>query len=257
VKLTGRTILTVLASIAVFAAVYFGGTYAYDHVFHRSHATGDPGVRLARDLERDPSFKVLRETFPDEFAELKSVVLARAKAGGGEAEVSAAGFAYMRNLAIRHAPDVAAAPAPLLGDYAAAQAGLVRALRDENPQLCADFAFRALPAGLKASPKVEKAGMANLEAQLRAARAGRDNPVARRAADRSDYDEITRVMARNGARSDLVRSLSTGSATSLPVEEQCELGVALYDAVRKAPPDLSARVTATMMTAAAQQLRRG
>jgi hypothetical protein len=246
----------VAACVSVALITMVAANFGFEYLSKRGRAaTGTQAIE--RELANDPTFKALNAAFPDEHAALLSVVSARHRAGASEAQIKDAAFRYMRDFTIRHAPDVAAAPAPELRDYAATQAGFIRALRDQDPQLCAAFAFTGLGEDTQLGGKAERAMRKGVEAQIRAARAGRDNPVARAKPDRTDMQSMVRALGRKGARPDQVEAIGNGGWRQLGASEQCDLGVRLYEAVASLPAETGARVSASLVETSATMLRRG
>lgn len=241
------------AVVALTAAVV--GNFAFEFLSGRQKG-GSVADQFEREAARDPTLKALKQSFPEESAALQSVVVARVRAGGSEADAKDAGFRFMRAFSARHAADVAAAPTPLLVDYARTQVGFIRALRDQDAQLCAAFAFTGLGADAKLNAKSERTMRQGVETLIRAARAGHDQPVSRDKPGPADMQAVAAALMAKGVGRDRIGALANGGWRSLSPEDQCDLGVRLYDAIASLPGERAARVTANLNALAAQQLAR-
>lgn len=130
----------------------------------------EPGGALSRTIKR---------TFPEEFEALKAAVVARAKAGGGPADVQETAGAFVSEATHGHRSGLAQAPTKELRAYLAAQTALAEQLAATSPERCAAyFADPANDAGWYA-PDLRTLYLRQNIALWEAAAAARDHPAGR------------------------------------------------------------------------------
>lgn len=130
----------------------------------------EPGGALSR---------TIKQRFPEEFEALKAAVVARARDGGGPAEVQETAGAFVSAATRRHSAALVQAPAPALRVYLAAEIALVEQLAATSQERCAAyFAAPADEAGWYA-PDLRLLYLRQNIALWQAAAAARDHPAGR------------------------------------------------------------------------------
>ena len=86
-------------------------------------------------------------------------------------------------------------------------------------------------------------------AMVRAAAAGRDTPETYAAPDEADFEQLGKAISATGIAPDLQAALGSDAAMeALPPEDQCKVGVAVYNGLTALPDDLEPRVAAYMLS---------
>ncbi|MEP9361096.1 hypothetical protein [Sphingomonas sp. KR3-1] len=130
----------------------------------------EPGGALSR---------TIKQTFPDEFKALTAAVVARARDGGGPAEVQETAGAFISKATLRHAPELARAPVGALRAYLATQIALAEALSATSPERCAAYFADPLEGENWYAPDLRARYLRQNIALWQAAAAARDTPVDR------------------------------------------------------------------------------
>jgi hypothetical protein len=228
--------------MAAAAAVLFLGACS-----NQPSADSPEGVeaQLLRSPSDHDAALALKANYPQVYQDLLRRTAAAIRARGGQTasrEVSA----FMARFVASKANAVASAPDRDLQRIGGAQASLIRALRDENVALCADYAVRGLRPGSRLSPATQ-ALLGRLAVYvIEAARAGeRPGRTQRPPLSQADGQALFAAMrARDPATAEAVER---GTAVSLPPEGQCRAGLLLYETVTGLPAATSANVTAQLV----------
>lgn len=204
--------------------------------------------RLDRTVAGDPVMSALSESFPIEWQEMRSEMVADVRSSISALDVERRSHARTRAFMLGKTPEIAAAPSAALLEIARKDLALVSLLQEENEQHCADFGMRGLKPGSNLSPAAMQLAGQAARARVLAARQGTDSPQPRRPASDADWDNTFDVMQRNGTSDRVFAAFGGPTSTSA---DQCAAAVQLYRALSELPVDLAARVYASITLEAA------
>jgi hypothetical protein len=251
-----RAMLAALAAVLVVLGIRQLGQQPF-------FAPDDPALRASIEKRIAGSstgsllMPVFRETFPDRYRSFldRQFAVARAARDGritrAQAEASFAGQTRREIAALiddsRKA--MAAAPDPLLHDWAIAVRDLVVTMQRDAPELCAGYAFGVAPAGLPTPPSIEIAGANLLVASLRAARGGEDDPQERdlESLDPAAEQALHQALAQIAPPAIRLLLADPERLRQVPPAEQCQATVSYYTAIAAMPPEHGAAVIAFEM----------
>lgn len=196
---------------------------------------GNPDIRL--------TIAALRADYPHDYRALIERLAARAQGGGDRQALDREAAAFMADFMAAKAGFVAGAPDAQLREVAIAYAGLIRMLRDRDPDLCARFVTNGMPEGAP-PPRSVTVRLDRISAlRIRAARAGESGGRPPRAGlSPEDRRAWFARLARNDAASAAL--LAAGTIDRAPPLAQCKAGLALYQAAAELPAAQSANVMA-------------
>jgi hypothetical protein len=221
-------------------------------------APAESRAMLERDVEnwkKDPIYgetaATLEQLFPDDWAKLKQHVVDLAASGADEPTLEAGALKDIKALVANHLVDVASAPTPELMAVAKASSDFETHLRLESPALCAKYAISGLSGTETLSPKSSELLGHSGVFVLRAAAAGALHPTARGQVTHEDVEQLEAAMKNHGASQVAVDAMLSGKLGGLPVDAQCDLGVALYASFNDMPSEAGARVFSAVLTAIA------
>lgn len=129
-----------------------------------------PGGALSRTIKR---------SFPEDFEALKAAVIARARDGGGPAEVQETAGAFLSAATRRHSAGLIQAPAPALRAYLTAEIALVEQLAATSPERCAAYFNDRADEASWYAPDLRALYLRQNIALWEAAAAARDHPAGR------------------------------------------------------------------------------
>lgn len=202
-------------------------------------------------LERSPidreTGRALKANFPADYQQMLDRVAQVDRDRGREAAMREAGLFVARFLRSK-ANALIAAPDRELQRIGGAQVALIHALRDENVNLCAEYAMRGLSPDTRVSAAtialISRLGVIIVEA----ARAG-DQPGRRPRPTLSEDEQREWIAAMAAIDPAVARQIEgNGFGTAAPAV-QCQAGIVLYEAAQRLPGHASANVTAYLVRA--------
>jgi len=245
-----RPIAKILVSVLGAVVGLFLGKMAWETFQNRpGKIEADFEAAVQNDPEIGPMFQAFRQYFPNDYAALKTEMVAQHRAGVSPAALNLTGFNRMAAFRKAHARELALAPSPELQAFRKSQAALMNGLAAESTTMCAQYTFATIKPGHRPSPKVQKL-LADIGAvQFRAIAAGQKTP-AKRDLDtlpEADGNALIAQMERAGL-SDRQRAafLDGTGARSLNEADQCRTGVILTQAIDKLPAEQAERILAFM-----------
>lgn len=217
-------------------------------MFWPSRALDTPeGVEAT--LQRSPSDReaaaALKANFPSDYQELLRSAAAAGRRGGNRA-ASREAQTFMARFVASKANAVMAAPDRDLQRIGGVQLSLVQALRDENVNLCADYAVRGLGPGARLSAAslalLSRLSVYVIEAARAGERSGRPPRPALTQADAQAW-----LGAMRAIDPVVAGQIESNSAVSLPPAGQCRAGVVTYEAVTRLPAATAGNITAHLI----------
>ena len=194
--------------------------------------------------DRDAA-RALKANFPDEYRQLLQRVADASRERGREAAVRETSQ-FMERFIRSKANAIIAAPDRDLQRIGGGQVALIQALRDENVNLCAQYAVRGLTPGTRLSPATLALLSRLSVVVIEAARAG-EQPGRRPRPTLSDDDGRAWISALRDIDPAVARQMESNTAISQPPAGQCRAGVVLYEAVTRLPAATAANVTAFLV----------
>jgi hypothetical protein len=201
------------------------------------------------ELQRSPwdreAAAALKANFPADYQELLRRVAAASRDGNRQT-ASRAAAAFLERFILSRANAVMAAPDRDMQRIAGGQLNLIRGLRDENVNLCAEYAMRGLGPGARLSPAT-LALLGRLSVYIiEAAHAG-ERPGRTPRPTLSPSDAASWIAAMRAIDSVAAGQIENDTAVGLPPAGQCRAGVVVYEAVSRLPTATAANVTAHMI----------
>lgn len=238
--------------VSVFGAVVglFLGKMAWEAFQNRpGKLEADFEATVQNDPNMGPMFQAFRQYFPNDYAALKTEMVAQRRAGAGPAALNLLGFNRMAAFRKAHVRELALAPSPELQAFRKSQAALINGLAAESPRICAQYTFATIRPGHNPSPKVQKL-LADIGAiQFRAIAAAQKTPAKRQldTLSQADSEALVAQMKRAGLSDRQLAAFLDGTAAqSLSEADQCRTGVVLTEALDQLPAEQAERILAFM-----------
>ncbi|TGX50122.1 hypothetical protein E5A73_16990 [Sphingomonas gei] len=240
----------ILGTLIAVIAGFFLGKLAWNSFENRpGKLEAEFETAVQNDPTMGPMFQAFRQYFPNDYAALKTEMVAQHRAGATPASLNLLGFNRMAAFRKAHVRELALAPSPELQAFQKSQAALMNGLAAESDKMCAQYTFSAIQPGSTPSPKVQKL-LADIGAvQFRAIAAGQKTP-AKRQVDTlapADGEALVTQMKRAGLGDRQLAAFLDGSAArALSETDQCRTGVILTQALDRLPAEQAERVLAVM-----------
>jgi hypothetical protein len=236
-------------TIAVLVGLYLGKLAFQAFENRPGKLETDFETTVQNDPAMGPMFQAFRQYFPNDYAALKTEMVAQHRAGASPASLSLLGYNRMAAFRKAHIRELAQAPSAELEAFRKSQAALMNGLAAESPKICAQYTFSAIQPGTTPSLKVQKL-LGDIGAvQFRAIAAGQKAP-ARRQLDTlspADGEALVAQMKRAGLGDRQLAAFLDGSgARALSESDQCRTGVVLTQALDRLPRDQAERILAFM-----------
>lgn len=240
----------ILGTLIAVVAGFFLGKFAWNAFENRpGKLEAEFETAVQTDPTMGPMFQAFRQYFPNDYAALKTEMVAQHRAGATPASLNLLGYNRMAAFRKAHVRELASAPSPELHAFQKSQAALMNGLAAESPRLCAQYTFATIQPGTTPSPKVQKLLADIGVTQFRAIAAGQKNP-AKREIDKlsqADSEALVAQMKRAGVTDRQLAAFLDGTgAQSLSETDQCRTGVILTQAFDRLPPEQAERVLAVM-----------
>ena len=192
-------------------------------------------------------FKVIRDTYPDDVNALVTQLQELPLAERSEARGREIGAAWLQDFMTRIGPDAVKAPAEPLLVWSATEAELYEALQRSATEACATMTMGGWVFVDEANIAAQAAIQRRNTAMVKAAAAGRDDPQDYAEPSEAELNRLGDAIAATGIDPDLQALLGLlPEMQALPVQEQCELGVAFYQGITALPDDIEPVVAAYM-----------
>jgi hypothetical protein len=252
--LTARRIAVTLGGFAFFLfiglAFQSGVGEGLRNLFHRSATVEQAEAELDRDPRTRSMAAAFKRHYPDEYNQFLRRIVAAANQRGQLAARREA-FAFMQQFALSKVPHIVNAPETEVNRLGRAIVALSAALKDADVGLCARFQMNGLEAEDQIPESVVPAMMrVNIE-QFRAARRGEDgNRVVRGPLSEADADAWFARLEAIDAR--IAEGVANDSLVGATPQQQCDAGLAIYQAAMDLPSAQSANVVAELLRGAAE-----
>jgi hypothetical protein len=213
-----------------------------------------PAEQIEQSMLNDPRDGKLAQTikamFPEEFNQLKAIVLEANLRGEGVDQIHAASTLFVNSAIRRHLFQAAHAPHEALSRYRNTELALVQRLQAVSIPDCAAY-FTSTP---NQAPADERAAALQVALQIdfwNAAAAGRDAPDSRDIEHGSAIDDTAygKAIRDDGISTEDFRILGMHQMPVSPPETQCRIGVHLIHAINQLPSDTADRVYGRMLFA--------
>lgn len=249
----------IAAAIVVFVIAIFGLAQIMPRDGFELPWTTSRSERVANALAVNPSlvnfYDPLKRYFPEDYQELSRGVASLTERGASSEEIAQYSFLAMRAFVAEHMQDIASAPTPVLVRISKSQASVARILSAENPAACAEYGVSGLKSGTLArlSPSARANIGAGVRATIEAAHKGAASPITREAKlSQDDTNRLVRALTESGLTEHQMRLLQRGGIERASVLDQCQVTMALYEAVARMTPEETARITSSLLRRSTQ-----
>ncbi len=201
-------------------------------------------IRQGMDGEAPEYFRLLRQSFPDEVAELEATMLRETRAGRLHGRQAAElGYNFARELSLKHRPELGNAPLDEVVMTLGAQLETLKVLRQYNLVACAELgeigglsleSAASLPA--PASDAMKSFALRQMKAML----AARQRPARHGVLTQEDLDRILKAYERSGGRLDVLGAMGDATSPFSPAE-RCESSIVLMQVVLDQPRPIMGR----------------
>lgn len=211
-------------------------------------------ARMERLLEREPSLASLSQAFkvyyPEDYDEILNEISETYRSTMSDDEAGERVFYLMRDWVVQKKSAILQAPDRELARLADIQARLVASLRTENVRTCADFGMSGIRPNTDLSEPTVLILSESAAQMLRAAYMGETAPVNRDLNTVADHHWGTFLeeIRSNGTSERIVSMLGSSDLTTASTNDQCEVSVALYQALADLPDDDSALLMAVSLS---------
>ncbi len=162
-------------------------------------------------------------------------------------DIELSAFKHTRSFISAKTAAIAAAPDPEMKRMIAADGALLRQLRIESIDACAQHAMHGMQPGTKPSPTALALVDRSSANRIRAARAGEQRPTKRSQPSEKDLEAWVVAMYASGASETALDAFFSGSAENQSAQTQCDATIAMYDALEAMPLDQAGRVYALIL----------
>jgi len=198
-------------------------------------------AQVEKETENPQLFAAIKANYPDEYRAFIDKVTHAAQIGHPE-EMRYEAFSFIDTVMTNHFKGLIKAPSRDIRAIAEQRALLLHALQRTDVRLCAQYITEDGPSGTE--PPSEAVSILDRAAAARvaASRAGEIHPGEPRGRlSDSDFGRFRGALEARFASAD--RLLANSQAVDrASVDDQCTLGVAIYDTIVDLPPDLGAAV---------------
>jgi len=192
----------------------------------------------------------IKTHYPDDFADLVSRLQAldpQERVDATRTETVAA--EWLRAFFAKIGPQAVKAPAKAMLVWSATEGELYSALQRASEDQCAAMTMGQWVYVEDKKGAVAAAITRRNAAMVRAAAAGRDTPEAYADPDEADFEQLGKAISATGIAADLQAALGSDAAMeALSPEDQCKVGVAVYNGLTALPNDVEPRVAAYMLS---------
>lgn len=171
--------------------------------------------------------------------------------GASKDELFAYGFEFSRNFVKTRSKEIASASDQTLAAIAEQNSETADALSAESKEACAEFGFEGLrPETAQQLSKVTASRISlTMPLMLRAAYEGERNPIGRPAQlSKADAAALLAAIRRQELAPKEVDELFNGKAEQEDVLTKCRITIGLYRAAASLPQQMSARVSAALLS---------
>lgn len=197
-----------------------------------------------REVASIPALTALRETFPDDYQEVRRSVIELTRSSRDTAAIKGDAFTVVRHISVRHVNELLAAPDADLRSYADFQRRIAVALQESDVGACAEFGMTGFQKPRELSPGVLALMGDAMTLQFRAARKGLDHPIRRSAPTDADWSALVSQINLNTGSLATSRLIFENGLPHATKPQQCAATVALYTAMSQLPPARSAALQA-------------
>lgn len=218
-------------------------------------------ARLDAEMAADPAsaemYELLKTEFPEDYDRFRELMVQQYERGTLPVEQAQAGQEFMQELVQSGFSDMARAPDAELAERFDAAHGVAISLSQFSPSSCAAFVTGGLisssgPEMVYSKKEIERLVLAN----LRTLAAGRKTPVERDELKQSDLQTMFEKLVADGlSPREAYAAINGEGMYSFPMHRQCEIGLALYRAVKTMPEDVSMRTISAMLAFNAEAAR--
>lgn len=190
-------------------------------------------------IEDDPKFNAFmsgfKKYFPDEYKEFlgKAEYAMRHKHTVTKARET--GFEYMRNFVSQNKSYIRFSSDETIQQIIIHSSALTEQMQKEDAKMCADFAMRGLSPSVQ-MPDAITATMMDVSLYIiTAIHEGKNTPRVRKDISDQHFIKIIEELKAQGMPDAYIDAIFAGTTASLPVKEECALGVAFYKAAEALP----------------------
>ena len=244
-------IVVVILVIALRSGSGDNGKGVLDSLINRSATVEQAEAELDRDPRTRSMAAAFKRHYPAEYDQFLQRVVAAANQRGQLAARREA-FSFMERFVLSKVPHIANAPEAEVNRLGRASLALSEALRDADVQLCARFQMDGLNADDQIPPSVIPAMMRVNVEQFRAARRGEDAKGAGRG-PLSQADAAAFLARLEAIDAEIAEKVADESLVRATPQQQCDAGLAIYQAALDLPPAQSANVIAELLRGAAEE----
>jgi hypothetical protein len=195
-----------------------------------------------------PTFDLVRQNFPEEYAAFETDLVIAAKSGTvGIPELQRRTFNFMKSIRDRVLPNVKRAPTPALIGFGEEQRALMKSLLSDYPRLCyeyVEFGGASMDSSINMPRTLLERMNVHAALQFEVALAGQRNPATRTPLSK---DDIAAAVAQfNERKGDGVwmNAVATGKPRAQSDTQRCQAAITWIDSILSLPAEQAARLLA-------------
>jgi hypothetical protein len=245
-----RKLLFILAGLIAASAAKVAVEAAFKQFNKPSKAQLEKALdNYANNTEGGALLKELQRSFPDDYAAMKSRLADLTISGAKSADVQSNAAKETETFLRRHLHHTVKAPSEHLLAIGRANANFMNSIKTDSLQACADYGTKGTMDFKSLSPRSMNSLSLLGAAQVRAARAGMDNPVQHEEEfSGADSEKLYEVLKQQSLSDDTLSSLSSEEGLEkLPTEEQCSVSSAMLNGIMDLPPDTSVKLIISLL----------